>query len=92
LLAKSRSDCRGEEEERAGSGGQTAMGSTKARAGAGGRQRRRGSWGRRTTTMGLGDYTRNGRERLRSGSPDDMVTLEKAVRDIFVELLHFSSL
>jgi hypothetical protein len=42
--------------------------------------------------MGLGDYTRNGRERLRSGSPDDMVTLEKAVRDIFVELLHFSSL
>jgi hypothetical protein len=34
---------------------------------AGGRQRRRGSWGRRTTTMGLGEYRRNGRERSRTG-------------------------
>jgi hypothetical protein len=31
-LAKSKSDCRGEEEERAGAGGQATMGSTRARA------------------------------------------------------------
>jgi hypothetical protein len=50
LLPKSRSDCHGEEEERAGSGGQTAMGSTKARAG-----------GRRTaeTTWELGSSDDN---------------------------------